>query len=118
MSKIVPRPGVKAEPVIVQIEVISDEPAVSTMPICSTCKGRGKVTGLLNELGCMDCHGTGVDLKHAIGVIKAQSKRLATAEQEYKKLKRLYHIATTPKDVLERQAIDRFYAGARFNKND
>lgn len=118
MSKIVPRKGTAATPVIITIDVISDEPAVKSMPLCQVCKGTGKVSGLLGPLDCMDCHGTGVDLKHAIGVIKAQSERLAIAEREYKKLKQLYRVAITPKDVLEREAVARFYDGARVNMND
>lgn len=118
MSKIVPRKGTAATPVIVTIEVISDEPAVKAMPLCQVCKGTGKVSGLFGPLDCMDCHGTGVELRHAIGVIKAQSLRLAAAEKEYKKLKHEYLVAITPEGELERKAMDRFYAGSRINKND
>lgn len=118
MSKILPRRGIAAAPVIVSIDVISDEPAVAAIPLCKQCKGTGSVAGLLGQLDCTDCHGTGVELMHAIGVIKAQKKRLAAAEKEYRKLKNDFFLAVTPAEVLEGMSVDRFYANSRINKHD
>lgn len=98
--------------------MISDEPAVTDIPLCKPCKGTGTVAGLLRPLDCMDCHGTGVELMHAIGVIKAQKQRLAAAEKAYRKLKSDFYHAVTPAEVLEGRSVDRFYADSRINKHD
>jgi hypothetical protein len=51
-------------------------------------------------------------------VIKRQRQRLEAAEKAYRVLMQKYKVATTPKEQLMGEAIDKFYENSKFNKYD
>jgi DnaJ-class molecular chaperone len=118
LSKILPRRGIKAEPELVSVPVLLGVDCPEEEPVCAACKGKGTVPGMFQALTCMDCHGTGIDLRYAVAVLNKRKARLEKAEKVFRSLKGQLRVATTPKDVLEREAMEEFYKDSKYNKYD
>lgn len=118
MSKILPRRGVKVEPELVSVQVLIGAQLPDKEPVCPVCHGKGTVPGLLQSLTCHDCHGTGIDLRYAVEVIKRQRQRLEKAEKAYRALQMRLKVAVTPPEKLMGEAVEAFYKDSKINKYD
>lgn len=125
-SKIVPRKGIGTlEPREVEQVLLVDGPDISSVPLCPVCKGSGKTTGLLHQLDCIDCYGSGVDLRHAVGIIKLLRGRIAKAEVTYRQQRQqIKHLSMTEDqrkaDLDKRmgESVSEFYKNSKINKHD
>jgi hypothetical protein len=125
-SKIVPRKGIGAlEPREVQQVLLVDGPDISSVPLCTACKGVGKTTGLLHQLDCIECFGSGVDLRHSVGIIKLLRGRIVKAEAAYRQQRQqIKHLSMTEAqrkaDLDKRmgESVSEFYKDSKINKHD